>query len=139
MCQDFEKAMPSGPPRPNFFLLMGINPDERWDEINFKTVLEQKRREWAKTSTGIGPKAIEAKRYLSFYSQIQSMMADPTDRENEANEARKERANLAKERLEKFEKQLEGAQSKGYLEEEELKQLVKDFADVLTEAQIRAK
>ena len=129
--------MPSGPPRYNFFLLLGINPDERWDEIKFRTVLEQKRREWAKTSTGVGPKAIEAKRYLGFYSQIQQVMADPTERENEANEARKERANLTKERLEKFEKQLEVAQSKGYLEEEELKQFVKDFADVLTEAQIR--
>ena len=123
--------------RPNFFFLLRFDPDERWDEIKFRTVLEQKRREWAKTSTGVGPKAIEAKRYLGFYSQIQQVMADPTERENEANEARKERANLTKERLEKFEKQLEVAQSKGYLEEEELKQFVKDFADVLTEAQIR--
>src|SRR5258708_3176013 len=99
-------VMVTGSTRPNFFILLGLNPDERWDEINFKTVLEQKRREWAKTSTGIGPKAIEAKRYLSFYSQIQQVMADSTERENEAIEARKELADLKKERLEKFGKQL---------------------------------
>ncbi len=123
--------------RPNFFILLGLNPDEHWDEISFKTVMEQKRREWTKTSTGIGTRAIDAKRYLDLYSQILQVMNDSTERENEANEARIERVNMAMGRLEKFEEQLKGAQSKGYLEEEEIKQFAKDFADVLSEGEIR--
>lgn len=123
--------------RPNYYVLLGLNPDERWDQVRFETILKSKQRQWGMESTGIGPKAENAKFSISLLSEIQRVMSDPVERENEANEARKELADQKKERLEKFEQQLPAAQSKGYLEEAEFKGLVKDFADVLTEPEIR--
>ena len=125
--------------RSSFFVLLGLNPDERWDQVRFETLLKSKQRQWGMESTGIGPKANQAKIYISLLAEIQRVMSDLVERENEANEARKELVDQKKERIGKFENQLRRAQSKGYLEEAEFKGLVKDFADVLTEPDIRSR
>ncbi len=129
--------MSSGNTHPNFFLLLGLNPDERWEEARFTLLKDQKRREWSRDSTGIGSKADNARIYLSLLSKIQQVMSDPVEREREAAEARKELVDKKKARLEKFEQQFLRAQSKGFLEDGEVKAFVKDFADVLTEAELR--
>ncbi len=124
--------------RPNYFLLLGLNPDERWDQVHFETVLKQKQREWGRDSQGMGPKAQAAKKNIGYISRIKEMMSNPVEREKEAEEARKQQADTKKARKEKFEQQIKKAQDKGYLEEAELKQYITDFSDVLSEQQIRS-
>jgi molecular chaperone DnaK len=123
--------------RPNFFLLLDLNPNERWDQVHFETVLKQKQREWVKESLGIGPKALAANRNIALISMIREVMNDPTEREKEAEEAKKQLADQKKARQEKFEEQIEKAQSKGYLEEKELQHYINEFKDILLEPEIR--
>src|SRR5438552_1231209 len=100
---------------PNFFLLLGLNPDERWEDARFAMIRDQKRREWSKDSTGIGPRATNARIYLGLLSKIQQVMSDEVERGKEAAEARKVSADQKNARLEKFEQQFLRAQNKGFL------------------------
>src|SRR5947209_8605675 len=129
--------MPTESATPNFFLLLELNPDDRWDEKEFERVLTQKQREWGLQSQGIGPKATNAKRNIQLIQQIRQVINDSVEREKQAVAARSERAAGRQKRIEVFETQLKIAQGKGYLEEVEVKGFIADFKDVLTEKEIR--
>ena len=125
--------------KPNFFILLGVNPDEQWDQAKFDATLEEKRKEWSRKSSAVGNVRIEAQRNLALYGEIKSVMSDPAQRDLQAAAARKERTAGQSARIEQFERQLEMLASKGYLEQSQVDRLVADFKDVLSEKEIRSR
>src|SRR5581483_7772762 len=125
------------PSTPNFFVLLGLHPDDPWDDKHFEQVLEAKRSEWARKSNSIGSTAMEAKRNLARYAEIRRVMMDPTTRTLQVAEAKKVLAADSKTKIELFERQLDIAARKGFLEQAELDKFLADFKDVLAEHEIK--
>ena len=125
--------------KPNFFILLGINPDDPWDQAKFDAMLEEKRKEWSRKSSAVGNVRIEAQRNLALYGEIKDVMSDKAKRDLQAEAARKERMAGQSARIEQFERQLEMLAGKGFLEQPEVDRLVADFKDVLSEREIRSR
>ena len=100
--------------RPNFFILLGLNPDADWNQAAFEQTLRQKRVEWSRQGAGVAKKALAARQNLAFVPAITEVMASPELREKEAQAARKELASARKAHIERFEKQL--AEKRKFLE-----------------------
>lgn len=122
---------------PNYFDLLGLSPADPWDEKKFEQALEAKRSEWARKSNMVGNVAMEAKRNLSRYAEIQRVMSDPVERDIQAIAAQKEHEVQHKARLEELHRQVEITNGKGVLEQTELDKFVADFKDTLSEREIR--
>ncbi len=125
--------------KPNFFILLGLNPDEFWDQAKFERVLREKRTQWSLDSSGVAKKAIAAKKNLELIPEIKQVMDDPAQRGAQAAAARAELASGNQEKIKKFEAQLKLAEAKGYLEESELKAFISEFKDALSEKDIRSR
>jgi hypothetical protein len=74
--------------RPNFFLLLGIDPDDAWKEDHFRRVLQEKQEAWRRQSAGVSRPAQEAKRNLGLLEEIEAVMLHSARREQEARAAR---------------------------------------------------
>jgi hypothetical protein len=121
---------------PNFYILLGLNPYDRWDPVKFAEVLKEKRSQWSRESASIGPKALAAKKNLTLISEIEYAMGDPGQRALQAKSAKEIRASERQERLVEFERRLIDLGQKGYIEPAEIARLVSDFKDVLTERKV---
>lgn len=125
--------------RPNFYILLGLNPDESWDQAKFERVLREKRTQWSLDGSGVAKKAIAAKKNLELIPEIKQVMEDPARRSTEAAAARTELVSGNRLKIAKFEDQLKLAEARGYLEETELKAFINEFKDVLPEKDIRSR
>ncbi|MFL5627808.1 MAG: hypothetical protein ACJ788_19685, partial [Ktedonobacteraceae bacterium] len=94
------------PSRPNFFILLGLNPNAVWDQVTFENALRDKRNEWSRQGAGVAKKALAAKQNLAHISKIKEIMADEKKREEEAAAARAILTSERQARLDEFEKQL---------------------------------
>ena len=124
---------------PNFFTLLGLNPDDPWDETRFEQALRDKRTAWSRQGSSIGVKALQAKKNLELVPAIRRVMADPELRADQATEAKTVLLDRRKTRIDSFERQLALAEAKGYIEEGELEKFIKEFKDALTESEIRSR
>lgn len=71
--------------RPNFFQLLGIDPETPWSDEEFQAVLRAKKLEWTKRSADPRPKIkLQAKQYLDLIPLIQKVMGEIDLREAEA-------------------------------------------------------
>ena len=123
--------------RPNFFVLLGLNPRDRWDPAHFAEVLKQKRQEWSRQTSSVGRAVLDAARNIALIPQIEAVMNDDAQRGIEAQAAIAETDHTRKEALEQFDDVLRIAQSKGYIKDSEITAWAKEFQTVLTEAEIR--
>jgi len=125
--------------KPNFYILLELNPDESWDRTKFEQALNQKKAQWAGDALTIGKRAQLGKWYLSLVPEIRRTMEDPELRAIEALLAQVELATRKEERREEFERALAYINAKNSLEEIEIRRLVEDFKDIFPEEQIRSR
>src|SRR5262249_51484440 len=115
----------------NFFIILGLSPDEPWDEEAYRRALSEKRNQWSR-QRAIGIKRHDAtdnaQLYLSYYREIERVMRDPHAREAEREAARRERAADVHRRRKVIADLLEMWLEKGYLLEEEYERLRDDEA-----------
>ena len=130
--------MTTSPPRPNFFLLLGLNPDAVWNQAQFENVLKDKINQWARDSAGVAKKALTAKTYRALVPKIREVMADPVLRAQEAAAARAELAKDQQARKEQFEQQLAFINAKDTIIEEEINKFVDTFKDIFSARKIRS-
>jgi hypothetical protein len=123
--------------KPNLFLDMGIDPDAPWNQAEFDRLCKEKQREWSRESSGFQKTAALAKAKLESLPSFKRIAADPAARGTEAAAARVIRKETQAAVLEEIDKRLQFLESKGFLLEEELQGLVKDFAAAFTGADIR--
>ncbi|HEY4384627.1 MAG TPA: hypothetical protein VGN34_09160 [Ktedonobacteraceae bacterium] len=117
--------------RPNFFLLLALDPDELWDPTNYQKALQEKIRQWNRDSMSIAKKALPAQANRALLPLIHRVMEDPTLREMEAEEARKLFANRSSVAREQFEKQLILLNLKEQVELGEIERFVEEFKHVV--------
>jgi hypothetical protein len=123
--------------RPNFFMLLDLQPDTAWDQAVFEQVLKKKRNEWSRQSAGVAKKALVAKQNLALIPKIQEVMADPKLRMQEARAARLEQASVRRQEFEQFEKQLAFLNARETATEEEVKKFIATFQQLLSPQEIR--
>ena len=119
------------PTRPNFFLLLELNPDETWDQALFESALQEKTRQWNRDSMGIAKKALPAQASRALLPQIHQVMENRTLRKKEASEARKLLATRFQVEHENFEKQLMLLNMKEVAEPEEIDLFIKEFKNII--------
>ncbi|GIJ27003.1 hypothetical protein Vqi01_21650 [Micromonospora qiuiae] len=117
--------------RPNFFLLLGLDPNASWDQALFTREFAQHRASWTKASTGLGRRAQEAKKNLFLAKKIEQLMRDPTLREQERDQASQlqEAGRIARRR--DLNDRLDVLLARGFLLDEEVSKLREDFAEAL--------
>lgn len=125
--------------KPNFFILLDLNPDDPWDQAKFEQALRAKKNEWSRQSGRPDIKGLTAKKNLELIKGVQDVLGDPIEREKQVQAARQLRTSNSKERIETFERELARAEAKGYLEKAELEKLIAEFKDVLTEQEIKSR
>jgi hypothetical protein len=121
------------PLRPNFFIVLGLDPAVPWDEPAFVRALGQKKAQWSRQTSGIKtqPATIEAKRNLSLVAEIERIMRDPELRKAEHSAARTEQADDLLRRGNEFRVRLDIMLEKEFLYDVERDELRKE-SDVLT-------
>ncbi len=123
--------------RPNFYIVLGLSPDEPWNEEKFRALLRDKRNEWSRLQASVGKRALMAQKNLKLIQDIEAIMLKPELRNAEAAAARALLASERKARATEFEKQLAFINAKDFLEETELDKFVDDFQDVYPAATIK--
>jgi hypothetical protein len=124
---------------PNIFILLDLDPTKPWNQAEFERQLQKKRQEWSRLVNMPTQKGIQAKQNLGLIPELQRIAADETLRKAQAEAAQQEKNAAQAEAIKKFEEQLELIQIKGYILEGELSRLIKDFAGVLSEREIRGR
>jgi hypothetical protein len=122
--------------RPNFFLLLELHPNLRWDPVHFEKKLREKRSAWSRESAGVAKKALVARQNLALMPLIQEVMTDHEARNKEAAAARKILAALYQEEYARFEQQLTFLNAREVLEQEEVNTFVAAFAHLFGEQEI---
>src|SRR5215471_21039504 len=122
--------------RPNFFLLLELHPDARWDPVLFEKTLREKRSAWSRQSAGVAKKALAAKQNLALIPLMREVMTDHETRGEEAAAARKTMASLRQDEYTRFEQQLAFLNARETLEEEEVSTFVNAFGHLVSETEI---
>lgn len=124
--------------RPNFFILLELDPNATWDPAKFESALRDKRNEWSKQSSSIGPKSLKAKQYLSMIPEMTRVMSDAALRTNEENSARAMLNVQIKARKEAFQKQLTFLNAARSITKAELDKFIQEFQDIYSPDVIKA-
>jgi molecular chaperone DnaK len=123
--------------RPNFFMLLDLNPDAPWSDAVYHKALADKRDQWGRDSTaGISPRDLVAQGRIRLVPEIKKVMEDPALRALEAITARSELANTKKQRLDDFERELAFSNARTSIEQIELDKFIEAYQDILTAQQI---
>jgi hypothetical protein len=113
-----------GHPRPNFFILLGIAPDEPWDEVAYARALSEKRNLWSRQVQGIRIQdKTQAQRNLLSVREIERVMRDPRAREAERLAGLRHNEDDLHRRRAVIADQLSIRLTKGYLTEEEYQEV----------------
>ena len=128
--------MPASP-LPNFFILLGIDPNKPWSDDSFVETLERKRAEW--TKGGKNPKnRAKFAGYMELVLRIKVVMNDAEKRKQEADEAIKQGSVAEQEWREKFRSSLDMIASKGFVTESEITRFAQQYSGKIAEAEVRA-
>ena len=123
--------------RPNFFILLGLNPDLPWNQTQFENALRNKRNDWSRQGAGVARQALAAKQNLALIPEINRVMNNDDEREKEADRARAELTSEHKTREELFKKHLSFINAKDTIEEVEVNKFIEDFKDVFSAQEIK--
>ena len=125
------------PTRPNFFLLLELNPDKPWDQALYQKALQNKIRQWSRDSMSVAKKALPAQANRALIPQIRKVMESAELREEEAREARKLFSIRYQAAHQKFEKQLMLLNLKETTDPEEIDCFIKDFKHLIPASEIQ--
>ncbi len=126
----------SAPTRPNYFILLGLKPDEPLDDAKIEEVIREKRIEWSNAQKLVGQKALVAQNILSYIPDIRAVLGDFQQRQVEQEAARGLFASEIARRREEFEKQIGFINAKDAVDQKELEKFILDFKDIYTKEEI---
>jgi hypothetical protein len=117
--------------RPNFFLLLGLDPAAPWDQATYERALADSRTRWSRQSSGIkdNPATVEAKRNLALIRDIKGVLLNPATRDAERAAAREAQAGERRTRQDRQTERLDLMLAKGYLYDVERDILVTEGPD----------
>lgn len=125
--------------RPNYFLLLGIDPDRSWDGAAFETLLVAKRGEWSravlngvKTSKAV----LDAQLGIDRHNDIKRVMADRVLRERERADAHERLTDERVRRRAELDRDLRIMLSKGFLWDAEVNALRRNYPELAGEPEL---
>lgn len=124
-------------PRPNFFLLLELDPGvDDWPTIQKRLV--DKQRAWSTDKSMGNPKARRrAESSLALLQEIEAVLKDADARKREAGEARRQQEAAAKERLRDLDEAIALLKTGGPCTEEQIQKLVKQSNGTVTADEVR--
>lgn len=123
--------------RPNFFILLELNPDEPWDSGLYQKALQEKIRQWSRDSMSVAKKALPAQANRALLPLMREVMENPALRQKEAEEAKKLLATRYQAAHAHFEKQLMLLNLKETATREEIDHFIQDFKHLIPAQEIR--
>ena len=116
--------------RPNFFLILGLDPEAPWDDAVFASAFDNARALWSRQRSGIKQHqtTVDARRNLSFVSEIKRVMMDPMAREAERRAALAERRDDVRRQRARLTERVNLMLAKGFLYDAEFEDLQGDLA-----------
>ena len=125
--------------RPNFFILLELDPDAPWNPTDFDIRLKEKQNQWAREANSPKPDVkSNANRNLKLVGEIRTVMADPNKREQEARAYRTAVEAARAPLLRQFEEDLIDLRGEG-VTPSLLQALFETYKGVLTEQEIRSR
>jgi Double zinc ribbon len=112
--------------RPNFFIILGLDPYQPWDQAAFERALDDRRSKWSRQrNSGVKthPDTVAARRNLGLVSKIETVMRDPELRQQEQADARKSREDELRSKRDGFAEKVDLILAKGFLYDVELQTL----------------
>jgi|GEM_PF-2512787 len=122
--------------RSNYFILLGIDPAQAWSEAEFVKILKDKKAEWTRLRNHPTKRA-EGQKNLELVPKIESLMKDEAERKKEAAEAIRIKSEQQKGVKEAFIENFKLFTIKGFITEEEIVQLTKQYASITNDSDIR--
>ena len=103
--------------RPNFFILLGLDPEGPWDPAAFVRAFEDARELWSRQRNGIKTHTttVEARRNLTLVREIERVMLDPEARDAERRTAAAERADELRQQRGRLSERVDLMLAKGFL------------------------
>lgn len=119
--------------RPNYFLLLGLDPHAPWDEAEFEQELSRCRTRWTRESNGIATNRTTraAKQNLRMIAALQKAMRNPVARDQERADALTRQADRLQQRCRDVGRRIDIRLAKGYLYDVELAEVTATAGDVL--------
>ena len=116
--------------RPNFFLILGLDPEVPWDDAVFASALSNARALWSRQRSGIKQHqtTVDARRNLGSVGEIKRVMMDPGAREAERRAALAERRDDARRQRARLTERVNLMLAKGFLYDAEYEDLQGDLA-----------
>ena len=112
--------------RPNFYILLNLDPNARWDDAAYHKALQAARAEWTRLSR-TPHRATESKRNLELVPKIREVMNDPVLRQNEAEEATRLLKDQTQQAQRQFDERLGLLQAKGFATDDDVQMLAADL------------
>ncbi len=111
--------------RPNFFVILDLDPAAKWDEAAFVRTLKDKRSLWSKQRSGIKthPTTVEAQRNLALTREIDRVMGNQVLRDAERKAALAEREAELRQRRARLTERVDLMLAKGFLYDVEYEDL----------------
>ena len=122
---------------PNLFLVLDLDPDARWDPQLLEERIKEKRQEWSSLANRPDKRGQQASQYRASISALRRIATNEAERSRHAAEARARRQEDRAAQLDDFAERLGLLELRGYILEQELQELVREFDGVLSEPQIR--
>ena len=123
--------MPADGSRPNFFVILGLDPRAPWDERAYKNALDKKKQEWSNQlfrGVKTHPATGEARDNLSLIPEIERVMRNKEDRKEEQDKAAAAAKDERHERAARAARRAAVLLARGYLHESEYEELKADLA-----------
>lgn len=126
--------------RPNYFLLLELDLNARWDMTEFTKRLKIKRGEWSRVSgQSVGKKKTDAQLALEYLDKITPVMTDPGLREQERADARAKLADARVRQRSEFGRDLNIMLSKGFLWDADVRALRLTYPEVTRDPELADK
>ena len=122
---------------PNIYILLELDPNKTWSQAEFDNKLKSKQQEWSKFSQSPSKKGLEAKKNLGMVSEIKKIGANSELLSKQAAEAKVILKQAQEENIAVLKENIKFLEAKGYVLEDEVKNLAKEFAGNFSEAEIR--
>jgi hypothetical protein len=123
--------------RPNFFELLGLDPERDADWKVIEERIEAKKRDWARDGQSSPKKRQEAKRNMDLLPEIRRVLEDPALRRQEAEAARRLHREARKTRDNELAGWIELLRASGRCRPEKFEKICRQFAGAFSEAEIR--
>jgi hypothetical protein len=121
---------------PNIFILLGLDPDKPWDQVEFERQLNAKRQEWSRLTNLANEKGLQARLNLGLVDEIKRIAGNNELRKAHVVAARQERLKENAEKIRQLDESLKLLQAKGFVLQAEFDQLMKNFKGLVSESDL---